>query len=202
MLEINQQYENQIIINKSRFIAILYPIKHKDDIVAALEDAKVKYPKATHYCYAATLGDQRAWATYQDNGEPKGTAGLPILDVIDHHDLTNTLCVVIRYFGGIKLGAGGLVRAYSNATSEVLKIAVFMEKHLVYGYKLTFSYALINQIDNKLNSIADIKDKQFLKDVTYHVNLYEPKLDALDDIKHLIKIEKTTDSFIYIPIKK
>lgn len=202
MLEINQQYENQIIINKSRFIAILYPITEKDHIANALDDAKIKYPKATHYCYAATLGDQRTWATYQDDGEPKGTAGLPILDVIDHHQLTNALCVVIRYYGGIKLGAGGLVRAYSNATSEVLKNAQFMEKRLVYGYQLTFGYALINQMESILSSHANIIDKQFLKDVTYQVNAFKPNMHILDDIKHLIHIEKTQDSYTYIPIEK
>lgn len=200
MYEINEIYENKISINKSDFIAILYPISSKEDIILALDDAKTKYPKATHYCYAGTIGEHRSWATYQDDGEPKGTAGPPILDVIDHHQLTNTLCVVIRYFGGIKLGAGGLVRAYSKATAEVLKLATYMEKKKVYGYQLTFPYHLINQLDLKLDEKSIINNKSFLKDVSYDIYLHEDDLSFLSELKHLIKIEKTKDDYIYVPI--
>ncbi len=200
MYEINKIYENQITINKSDFIAILYPIRDKEDISICIEDAKEKYPKATHYCYAATLGDQRSWATYQDDGEPKGTAGLPILDVIDHHHLTNALCVVIRYFGGIKLGAGGLVRAYSNATSEVLKLVSFQEKKEVYQYQLSFPYHLINQIDHLLEEKGTTLNKEFLEVVTYKIYLLEDDLSFLDEIKHLIQIIKLDKSYIYVPI--
>ncbi len=202
MYEINQIYENKITINKSDFIAILYPIKDKEDISLCIKDAKDKYSKATHYCYAGTLGDNRAWATYQDDGEPKGTAGMPILDVIDHHNLTNALCVVIRYFGGIKLGAGGLVRAYSNATSEVLKLVSFLEKKEVFNYKISFPYHMINQIDYLIEEKGTILNKEFLEIVTYHIYLLKDDLTSLDEIKHLIQIEKLDQSYIYVPIAK
>jgi len=202
MYEINQIYENKITINKSDFIALLYPIKDKEDISLCLDDAREKYPKATHYCYAATLGEKRAWATYQDDGEPKGTAGLPILDVIDHHNLTNALCIVIRYFGGIKLGAGGLVRAYSNATSEVLKTVSFQVKKEVYQYQITFPYHLINQVEQLLNEKGTVTEKNFLETVTFDIYILENDLSFLDEIKHLITIIEKENSFIYVPIER
>ncbi len=200
MYEINQIYENKITINKSDFIAILYPVSSKEDIDICLMDAKERYPKATHYCTAATLGDNREWAKYDDNGEPKGTAGLPILDVIDHHNLTNVFCVVIRYFGGIKLGAGGLVRAYSNATSEVLKTAKFQEKKAVYTYLLTFPYTLIHQIEQIVLDKGVILEKSFLENVSYQIYLTEDDISCFDEIKHLIEIEKQDIKYIYVPI--
>lgn len=200
MHEINKIYEHKITINKSDFIAILYPIKTKDDISSCLNDAKEKYPKANHYCYAATLGDKRDWAIYQDDGEPKGTAGPPILDVIDHHKLTYALCVVIRYFGGIKLGAGGLVRAYAKSTAEVIKVAKLMIKKEMYGYQITFPYPLINHIDQLIDANR-IAHKTFLEHVTYDVYLEHTDLSFIDDIKHLITIKKIDNTYIYVPIE-
>ncbi|MGE4320624.1 MAG: YigZ family protein [Acholeplasmataceae bacterium] len=202
MLEIKDQFEHKIVINKSDFIGLLYPITSKEDIETYLLDAKTKYPKATHYCYAATLGQNRAWATYQDDGEPKGTAGLPILDVIDHHNLTNALLVVIRYFGGIKLGAGGLVRAYSNAASEVLKIANFYEKKEVYTYTITFPYHLIHQVESLVLEKGTILQKTFLDMVSFECLIEDQDLSFLDEIKHLLKFEQGENQFIYIPIER
>lgn len=202
MLEIKDLFEHKIVINKSDFIGLLYPIESKEDIDRCLFDAKTKYSKATHYCYAATLGQNRAWATYQDDGEPKGTAGLPILDVIDHHNLTNALLIVIRYFGGIKLGAGGLVRAYSNAASEVLKIAHFYEKKEVYTYTITFPYHLIHQVESLVLEKGTILEKTFLDMVSFKCSIHDQELAFLDEIKHLIHIEQGENQYIYIPIER
>lgn len=200
VLEISEIYENKIIINKSEFIGLIYPVKNKSDLEDSLQDVKRKYPKATHYCYAATLGDQREWAQYQDDGEPKGTAGLPILDAMDHHQLTNALLVVVRYYGGILLGAGGLVRAYSSAASEVLKLASFVEKKKVDVYQISFPYHLINQIEHLLNEKGTILEKSFLEMVHFKFYTFESNLSFLDELKHLIQIDDKQEDSIYVPI--
>ena len=110
--------ENEIIIKKSKFITKLYNIDNVDDVESILNNLKNEYKKATHFCYAYSInGKEKAY----DDGEPSHTAGLPILNVIHMKKLNNTLIVVIRYFGGVKLGAGPLTRAYSKSASEIIK---------------------------------------------------------------------------------
>lgn len=109
-------------VKKSRFIAWAGPIASRDDALALVSEARQQYPDARHHCWAYLLGNPQAAsnAAANDDGEPSGTAGKPILNVIQHKGIGNLAVVVIRYFGGIKLGAGGLVRAYSAATEQVL----------------------------------------------------------------------------------
>ena len=104
---------------KSIFIASVFVVTSKEQAQARVDELKQKYYDATHNCYAYVLRDG-AYRKFSDDGEPSGTAGMPILNVIERLSLCNTLVVVTRYFGGIKLGAGGLVRAYSTAAAEVL----------------------------------------------------------------------------------
>lgn len=112
-------------IKKSSFHTAVYPILSRTDALAALALEKEKYPDARHHCWAYVLGDPAAPTNqgYNDDGEPSGTAGKPILNIINHGEFGNVVVIVSRYFGGIKLGAGGLVRAYSQATKEVLESA-------------------------------------------------------------------------------
>ena len=110
--------ENEIVIKKSRFITKLYNINNIDEVQTILDDLKKEYKKATHFCFAYSInGQERAF----DDGEPSHTAGLPILNVIHMKNLNNILIVVVRYFGGVKLGAGPLTRAYSKSASEIIK---------------------------------------------------------------------------------
>ena len=110
--------ENEIIIKKSKFIAKLYNINNEDEVKNILDELKKEYKKATHICFAYSInGKEKAF----DDGEPNHTAGLPILNVIHLKKMDNVLIVVIRYFGGIKLGAGPLTRAYSKSASEIIK---------------------------------------------------------------------------------
>jgi uncharacterized YigZ family protein len=111
--------ENEIIIKKSRFITKLYEIDNVDDVKNIIENLKKEYKKATHICFAYSINGQEKAV---DDKEPSHTAGLPILNVIHMKKMTNTLIVVIRYFGGIKLGAGGLTRAYSKSAAEIVKL--------------------------------------------------------------------------------
>lgn len=114
--------EREIEIKKSRFIARVAPVSSRDDVKAWLKQAHSDHPDARHICWAYQIGrpGAAAEAAMNDDGEPSGTGGKPILSVIQHKDMGDVLVLVIRYFGGIKLGAGGLVRAYAGATEAVL----------------------------------------------------------------------------------
>lgn len=172
-------------VNKSIFIAILYPLHTQDDITLFLQDARIEYPKANHYCSASLFGDHQEQQTADDNGEPHRTAGIPILEVLKHFDVTNILCVVIRYFGGIKLGAGGLVRAYTKACAEAMKQAKFYRKLFVDTYQITFKYQDIDTIDRYLKEKVTVIDKTFTDTVTYTLYLNQDTL-SIDEIFYLL----------------
>ena len=120
-----EDYCSTIIINKSKFICELIYINNENEIIKRLNTIKNKYKDATHYCYAYICDNVKR---FNDDGEPGGTAGMPILNVLENNNLNHVLCVVIRYFGGIKLGAGGLVRAYSDVTLQAIDIIEKVEK--------------------------------------------------------------------------
>lgn len=183
MKSIQTEITSEIIINKSRFITILTNINDIDKVKEKLEEIKKKYKDATHYCYAYIINNHEKCS---DNGEPSGTAGMPILNVLKQNDLTNILCVVIRYFGGIKLGAGGLIRAYSTSASEALNKAIIT--NLVNGYNITieFSYDNLKQIDYLLKNI-DIK-KDYQTNITYNFNITETKFNQIEN--ELTKLSK------------
>lgn len=114
-----------IEIRKSRFIALAVPVPDRDAAMAVVQDLRAQHPTATHVCWALLAGGQSGMS---DDGEPSGTAGRPILEVLRHHDLDGVLAAVVRYYGGIKLGAGGLVRAYTDAIAGALKDAERVER--------------------------------------------------------------------------
>ncbi len=190
---------HQIEINKSIFIAILYPLSDIEDVSSCLEDARKQYPKANHYCYASIFGETGEHQQAHDDGEPSRTAGVPILEVLKHHELTNVLCVVIRFFGGIKLGSGGLVRAYTKAVADLLKTTTFYRKNKVPFYEITFPYALVNIIDHNYKEKVTIIQKTFLENVTYQILIHDLEQSILNDLKHhLIKIELLTPKILFI----
>lgn len=135
-LTINGSAVNEIIINKSRFIGITYSIESETDVEACLRDVKEKYPEATHYCYGYIADLDGLVQRFSDDGEPGGTAGMPIIQVVLKKELKKVLLVVVRYFGGIKLGAGGLVRAYTRAAVGVINKAGIIK--MTYSSKGVF----------------------------------------------------------------
>lgn len=183
MKTVKENIENEIIINKSRFITLLIKINNLDEIEKNLKEIKKKYKDATHYCYAYIIGNKEKCS---DNGEPSGTAGMPILNVLKQNDLTNILCVVIRYFGGIKLGAGGLIRAYSTSASEAVNKTNIV--NLIKGYKIVieFNYDNIKQINYLLKDIQ-IK-KEYGNTITYTFYIKEDSLNKIEN--ELSKISK------------
>ena len=190
MKTITKEITNEIIINKSKFITIILPIININEIDEQLINIKNKYSNATHYCYAYIINSKEKCS---DDGEPGGTAGMPILNVLKNNDLTNILCVVVRYFGGIKLGAGGLVRAYSTSTSEVLNKCTFGTLTQGFNIIIEFDYDNIKNIDYILKNI-DIK-KSFDKKITYTFQIEENKYQEIENnlklYLMLIKKEKT-----------
>lgn len=176
---------NEIIIKNSRFICLLIKI-NSVDINDILDKIKSDYPKATHYCYAYLYNDIQR---FNDDGEPGGTAGMPMLNVLLKEELSNVLCVVIRYFGGIKLGAGGLVRAYTKSVTECLKVTNLMDLEEGYKVRLKFNYNDEKQVKYLLKDSTILNEKYDL-DVEYLVLVNNDVLDNLKNYKYEI-IEKT-----------
>ncbi len=137
------------VINKSRFICLLFPCNSKAEVKAQLQQLKVQHPKADHYCYAYLL-DENKIQKYSDDGEPAKTAGWPMLDVLLKNNMDDILAVVVRYFGGIKLGAGGLSKAYRSCVATALKNCELFEKIEVPLYQLTVDYHQSDQVKNFL----------------------------------------------------
>ena len=175
--------ENIIIINKSKFITNIFYINNLNDINIYLNKIKEKYKDATHHCYAYIINNTKR---FNDDGEPNGTAGMPILDCLEKNKLNHTLCIVTRYFGGIKLGAGGLVRAYSNSISNALKNSKFFKLKDGYKIKITFEYNSSKQIDNLVKDY-EITKKEYGKVITYELLITNDFLNKLN--KSNIKYE-------------
>lgn len=136
---VKNSIEKEVVIEKSRFIAYTKMTPTEEDAKAFVDSIKKKHPFATHNCYAYVTEGGKV-ARFSDDGEPQGTAGIPMLEVLKNRGLKDTAVVVTRYFGGIKLGAGGLVRAYSSTTSLGLDTAGVEENVLSSVYKITFGY--------------------------------------------------------------
>lgn len=191
MKSIKFNIENEFIIKKSKFITKLYFVTSEIEIKNILNENKNHYKDATHICYAYILNNVQR---FNDDSEPSGTAGMPILNVLKNNNLNNVLCVVIRYFGGIKLGAGGLIRAYCSSVSEALNKTEII--NVVNGKKieLTFSYDDIKKVNHIINGI-NIVDKQFDENVKYIIIVKEKNVNSLiNQLTELcnIKIKENT----------
>jgi len=159
---IRQSVESEYILKKSRFISLLIPMFQIPDVQKALQDVRFKYPGANHYCYAYILKTEGGtMERCSDDGEPTGTAGWPILNVLKKKELVNILAIVVRFFGGTLLGTGGLIRAYSEAIQISLDEALII--HMEYSQKLivTFDYSYYgsfqNLFSNLLHRVTDIQ---------------------------------------------
>ena len=179
MYSIKESIENIIIIKKSKFITKLIKVNNIDEVNKNLEEIKKEFKDSTHICYAYIVNGQEKCV---DDGEPSGTAGLPILNILKKNNLTNILAVVIRYFGGIKLGAGGLVRAYSNSVNDTLKLTSIIE--LIEGYlvELEFSYDQVKLVDYILND-KTIINKEYNDNIIYSFYLNKEQLNFVPELE-------------------
>lgn len=174
--------EHEINIQKSRFIAYIDRATTEEDALAFIQKIKKNNRDATHNCSAYLIGENDLIQKANDDGEPSGTAGVPMLEVLKKKHLKDTVVVVTRYFGGIKLGAGGLIRAYGTATSEGLSATGIVERNLTQIMLITFDYTLLGKLENELrNSIYTIKDIHYLEDVEMEVYVEQERLQDFKD---------------------
>ena len=192
---IEKDYISEIIIKKSRFISHLFKVNNTDEANQVLKEIRKKHYDATHNCYAYIISDKdQTIIKSSDDGEPGGTAGVVIYEVLKKNNLTNVICIVTRYFGGIKLGAGGLVRAYSQSTGEAIKQIDQLIK-IIEKSKLTleFSYDKIHDIEKTMSEYTLI-NKEFSDKVRY---TYEIPSEVLETLKgKLINISNDQITFI------
>lgn len=181
MKTIKNDITNEIEIKNSKFITKIYKTG-KEEIINILEKLKKEYPKATHYCYAY---NSKNYKKSSDDNEPTGTAGKPILNVLEKEELENVLVVIIRYFGGIKLGAGGLIRAYTKATTEALKKAIYQEVQDAYKVRIQFPYSEEKNI-NYLIQEKNILKKEFQENIIYECIIEKDKINNLSTYNYEI----------------
>lgn len=155
--------ENEIEIERSRFIAHVARAETADEALEFIQKIKKKHSNATHNCSAYLIGENDQIQKANDDGEPSGTAGVPILEVLKKKKLKDTVVVITRYFGGIKLGAGGLIRAYSKATSAGLEATGIVERTLMRIVHTKVDYTWLGKLENELrSSIYKIKEIHYL----------------------------------------
>lgn len=184
---IYQNGEHQIEIKKSKFICHLFRIENEEQAKEYIAKIKKEHYKANHNCSAYMLGENFEIQRSSDDGEPSGTAGVPMLEVLKKNQLQNTLAIVTRYFGGIKLGAGGLIRAYSTSVSEALKEIGIVQGKLQQLLDITIDYHQLGKLQNYLeNEQISIQEIDYLEQITVKVaidiNQCESFQNALIDL--------------------
>ncbi len=196
MFTIKEETVNTIEIDKSVFISYLKNVSSVKDARNYIRAIKEKYPDATHHVSAYIVGKGAEYGHYDDDGEPSGTSAMPIYDCLRKNNLTNVVCVVVRYFGGIKLGAGGLVRAYSRSASENLRINTIVPIIEYSMISLNFNYSYYTIIENSLKSY-EIVNRTFSTNVDLVVKVPDYEVDqVITGLVHL------TNNFIQIKVFK
>lgn len=154
--------EREIIISKSRFIAYVDRAETEDEALAFIDKIKKMHPNATHNCSCYMVGEHDQIQKANDDGEPSGTAGVPMLEVLKKQGLKDTVVVVTRYFGGIKLGGGGLIRAYGKSTTEGIDASQVVERKVHHLMKVAVDYNWLGKVENEVR-----QSSYTLKEITY-----------------------------------
>jgi len=168
----------EYIVQKSRFIGHCFPVETETEALEILERLRKDYWDATHNCYAYSIGENGQIARFSDDGEPSGTAGLPMMDVLKKNGVTNLLCVVTRYFGGILLGAGGLVRAYTRSAADAVRAAGCLEMRPCVQFDLTVPYPLWGKVETICRELASMQEPDFQEVVRVCVSVPETDAEA------------------------
>ena len=171
-----------IYIKKSQFIAYVERVETEEEAIAFIEKIKKKHHDATHNCSAYTVGPKHKIQKANDDGEPSGTAGIPILEVLLKRNLEDTVVVITRYFGGIKLGSGGLIRAYGQSTTRGIDATgvVYREKNDIIG--VTIDYTWLGKVENEVRqSTYTIKEIDYTNDVTMYIYVPLEKKEAFTE---------------------
>ncbi len=174
--------EDEVIINKSKFIGYASPIDSEEEALKFIDEIKAKHRDATHNVSAYVVGENSNIQRFNDDGEPSGTAGIPALEVIKKEDLRNVVVVVTRYFGGIKLGGGGLIRAYTKGAKIGLEAAKIVEMVVHQKLKIKLDYTLYGKIENHL-----LVNEYMVDDTTFdssvNITICVDNREALEFIK-------------------
>ena len=171
-------------IKKSEFLAYAYPVTSREDAMFHVEQLRVKYADARHHCWAYIIGDPHntTSAGFDDDGEPNGTAGKPILNVLQHKSIGNVIIIVVRYFGGIKLGAGGLTRAYAGSAQAAVDMMTLLEHVPLVQVQILAEFATEAQCRYVVDSLnGRIDDVAYSKQVTLTATLAEADIDSLKE---------------------
>lgn len=171
---------DEITIEKSVFIGYAKPIKSEEEALEFINEIKKKHKDATHNVWAYTVGKNMNIQRYSDDGEPQGTAGIPTLEVIKKEDLRDVVVVVTRYFGGTKLGAGGLVRAYTKGAKLGLESGKIIYKVMYQEVKVKIDYTQLGKVQNELMNLG-----YFIKDTVYEDNVEIVVYSRLEDVDKL-----------------
>ena len=173
--------QGEIIEKKSRFIANIFPVATEEEALEKITAVRKKYYDARHNCFAYILGENKDTVRCSDDGEPSGTAGRPMLDVLDGRGIYNVVAVVTRYFGGTLLGTGGLVRAYSGAMKEGLNHCVLLEKQTGYPLTVTVDYNEVGKIQYlaRTNEIHELSC-EYGNEVVFQFLVPEEKIDSFE----------------------
>ncbi len=204
-LTIKEDGQAELEIKKSRFICSLKRIESEEEAKEFIRMIKKEHWKANHNCSAFVLGEQNEIQRSSDDGEPSGTAGVPMLEVLKKNELVNVAAVVTRYFGGTKLGAGGLIRAYSGAVANALHEIGIVQGILQQEVFTTIDYSLLGKLQHYLEQKnLQVKDTQFLENVTLCVMVEEVHVfqdEVTDLLNGQVTFSEGTSSYIEIPKK-
>jgi uncharacterized YigZ family protein len=180
----------------SKFMAFAYPINNEVEIKAILAKVKTAHPKANHHCWAMRLSIDRSVFRLNDDGEPSGTAGRPILNTLLSRDITNVLVVVVRYFGGTLLGVPGLINAYKSATEAALNEALIIQKTVNDIYTLEFDYAQINEV-MRIVKEGDLTVLKQSFDINSSIEVSIRKTSVNQTLSKLNKLDKVVVKYCY-----
>ncbi|MBQ7264620.1 MAG: YigZ family protein [Firmicutes bacterium] len=196
----------EYIEKKSRFIATVYPINSEEEAFSLINAEKKKYWDARHTCYAFRLKAAVPYEKYGDDGEPSGTAGLPILDVLKGREVLNCLITVTRYFGGVLLGTGGLVRAYSTSAKQALENGGLVKKLLYRESRIAIDYSLLGKIEHTIEKKGYIQGEKVFTDKV-GLSVFTPEEEAesfaleMENITNgALKAEKGDIKYIEVPL--
>jgi len=180
MKSIKHDIFSELVINKSIFYNYLFKVNTVEEVTTKLDELRSKHSDANHHCTAYIIGKNQEIQKYNDDGEPSKTAGMPMIEVLKKHDLTNILAVSVRYFGGIKLGAGGLVRAYTKGVAHNVKEIEFSNLIEYTTVSVIIPFDQIGNIEKYIRDHFEILDTVYSNEVTYIFNIKSKEYDSLE----------------------
>lgn len=179
VITIKEEHIIENVINKSRFIAHIKPVESEEEAKQFIEAKKKEHREATHNCSAYTIGDTMHIQKASDDGEPSGTAGVPMLEMLKKNDVHNVAAVVTRYFGGIKLGTGGLIRAYGGAVRDAIQSVGRVELRPAIPTRVTIDYDLTGKLEYELQSTPYLlRDTMYTDRVIYHIDVIQEDYES------------------------